>query len=213
MIWPARRVGALLGDDDAGLAQHVAEEGDQHLAARVQRGKREFRARGLQHQRRIGKAEVEALVAARHRGARRQHHAAAAIEQVDQIVEPLGVAGELLDGPRDRKPAAGAVFALRRAGRRLSCSCDPLTKLAEGAPHRTNEKAAALRWRPLTICENEIAPATSLEGAPPKTGWADDGAHGRLITIGGRRCQGTARPRPAAFSGHLLGLSKAENTA
>jgi hypothetical protein len=44
--------------------------------------------------------------------------------------------------------------------RRLSCSCDPLTKLNEGTPHRTNEKAAELRWRPLTILENEIAPAT-----------------------------------------------------
>jgi hypothetical protein len=29
--------------------------------------------------------------------------------------------------------------------RTLSCSCDPLTKLAEGTPHRTNEKAVALR--------------------------------------------------------------------
>jgi hypothetical protein len=26
-----------------------------------------------------------------------------------------------------------------------SCSCDPLTKLAEETPHRTNEQAAALR--------------------------------------------------------------------
>ena len=65
-----------------------------------------FGAGGFQHQRRIGKAEVETLVAARHRGARGQHHAAAAVQQVDQIVEPLGVAGELLDGPRDREAAA-----------------------------------------------------------------------------------------------------------
>ena len=88
--------GGLLGDDDAGFAQHVAEEGDQHLAARVQRLQRKVRAGGFQPQRRIGKAEVEALVAARHRGARRQHHAAAAVEQVDQVVEPVGAAGEML---------------------------------------------------------------------------------------------------------------------
>ena len=97
---------ALLGDHDAGLAQDVAEEGDQHLAARVQRFQRKIDAGGLQHQRRIGEAEVKALVAARHRGARGQHHAAAAVEQVDQIVEPVGAAGKLLDRPRDRKPAA-----------------------------------------------------------------------------------------------------------
>ena len=30
--------GALLVDDDAGLAQHVGDEGNQHLAARIQRG-------------------------------------------------------------------------------------------------------------------------------------------------------------------------------
>ena len=65
-----------------------------------------FGAGGFQRQRRIGKAEIETLVAAGHRGARRQHHAAAAVEQVDQVVEPLGVAGELLDRAGDREAAA-----------------------------------------------------------------------------------------------------------
>ena len=77
---------------------------------------RKVGAGGFQPQRRIGKAEIETLVAARHRGARRQHHAAAAVEQIDQVVEPLGVAGKLLDGARDRETAAGPVFALLGQG-------------------------------------------------------------------------------------------------
>ena len=50
--------------------------------------------------------------------------------------------------PTDRvtiKAATGAIFAAGPAGRTLSCSCDLLTKLAEGTPHRTNETAVALR--------------------------------------------------------------------
>ena len=104
----------LLVDDDAGLAQGIAEEGDQHLAARIQGFEREVRADGFQPQRRIGKAEVKTVIAARHRGARRQHHAAAAVEQVDQVVEPVGVTGELLHRARHREPAIGAVFAVLR---------------------------------------------------------------------------------------------------
>jgi len=91
--------------------QDIAEKRDQHLAAPVQRPERKIGAVGFQHQRRIGKAEVKALVAAGHRGARGQHHAAATIQQVDQIIEPLGVAGKLLDSPRDRKATGGPVFA------------------------------------------------------------------------------------------------------
>ena len=103
---------AFLRNDDAGLAQDVTDKGDQHFAASVQRCQREVGDCGFQNQRRIGKAEVKALVAARYRGARGQHHAAAAIQQVDQIVEPVGATGKLLDGPRDREPARGPVFAV-----------------------------------------------------------------------------------------------------
>src|SRR3954467_2985403 len=47
----------------------------------------------------------------------------------------------------------------------------------------TQDKRSGRRtaWRPSTILKNEIAPATSLRGAPPKTGWADNGVHERLI--------------------------------
>ena len=45
---------AVLGDDDAGVADHLAEEGDQDFAARIQRLKRKIRPRRLQLQRRIG---------------------------------------------------------------------------------------------------------------------------------------------------------------
>jgi hypothetical protein len=105
---------ALLRDDDTGLAQHVAEKGDQHFAARVQRIQRKIGSGGFQPQRRVGKAEVETLVAARHRGARRQHHAAAAIKQVDQVIEPVGAAGELLHRARHFETATGAIFAAGR---------------------------------------------------------------------------------------------------
>jgi hypothetical protein len=106
----------FLRDDDAGLAQHVTEERDQHLTALVQCLERKVGPGGFQPQRRIGKAEIEALIAARHCGARRQHHAAAAVQEVDQVVEPFGVAGELLHRPRHQKPAMGAVFAVSRQG-------------------------------------------------------------------------------------------------
>ena len=144
-IWPASRLALLSEMTMQGSRKRIAEKRDQHLAARVQRGERKIVARGFQHQRRIGEAEIKTLIAARHRGARRQHHAAAAVEQVDQIVEPVGAAGELLHRARHHKAAAGAVFAVGAAVKRLSCSCDPLTRLAEGTPHRTNEKAVALR--------------------------------------------------------------------
>src|ERR1700761_194273 len=62
-------------------------------------------------QRRIGKAEIEAFIAARHRRARRQHDAATAVGQFDQFVE-LAAAGEALDRAGDFKPTAGAVFAM-----------------------------------------------------------------------------------------------------
>src|SRR5262249_16372720 len=44
-------------------------------------------------------------------------------------------------------------------------------------PHRTNDQAAALCWRPSTIWERNRT-GHLLGGAPPTTGWADDGAHG-----------------------------------
>jgi hypothetical protein len=110
----ARR--AFLGDDDAGLAQHIAQECDQYLAPCIEGRNRKVGAGGFQHQRRIGKAEVETLVAARHRGARGQHHAAAAVEQLDQLVEAFGVAGELLDGAGNREAAAGPVFTVLGQG-------------------------------------------------------------------------------------------------
>jgi hypothetical protein len=106
--------GTPLGNDDAGLAQDVAEEGDQHFAARVQGIEKKIGSGGFQPQRRVGKAEVETLVAARHRGARRQHHAAAAIEQVDQVIEPVGAAGELLHRARHFEAAMAAIFAAGR---------------------------------------------------------------------------------------------------
>ncbi|MGY4446716.1 hypothetical protein ACVWZR_001376 [Bradyrhizobium sp. i1.3.1] len=109
--------GALLGDHDAGLVQHVCEEGDQHLAAFIERFQLEIDASGLELERRIGEAEVKALVAAGHGRARGQHHAAAAVEQVDEIVEPVGAAGELLRYTRDRETAAGHVVASGREGK------------------------------------------------------------------------------------------------
>jgi len=45
----------LRGDDDAGLAQRIAEEGDQHLAARVQGLEGKVGPGRFQPQRRIGK--------------------------------------------------------------------------------------------------------------------------------------------------------------
>ena len=108
---------ASFRNDNAGLAQHIAKECDQHLAARVQCGKGEVGTDRFQHQRRIGKTEIKTLVAARHRGARGQHHAAAAIQQLDQVVEPLGIAGKLLDGARNREAAAGAIFAVLGQGK------------------------------------------------------------------------------------------------
>ncbi len=105
---PAR---GFVGYDDAGFAQGLAEEGDQHFAARVQRLQREIRSDGFELQRRVGKTEVKTLVTPRHRGAGRQHHAAAAIEQVDQVVQPVGAARKMLDRAGDRKPTMGAVFA------------------------------------------------------------------------------------------------------
>ena len=103
-----------LGDDDARLAQRITEEGDQHLAARVQGFQRKAGPNGFQPQRRIGKAEIETLIAPRHRGARRQHHAAAAIEQIDQVIEPAGAAGELLHRARYFQAATGAISAVGR---------------------------------------------------------------------------------------------------
>ena len=105
---------AFLGDDDARVAQGLAEEGDQHLAARVQRSQGKVRTSGFQLQRRVGETKIKTLVAARHRGAGRQHYPAAAVEQVDQVIEPVGPAGELLHRPRNRKPATGAIFAAGR---------------------------------------------------------------------------------------------------
>ena len=101
----------LFGDDDAGLAQAIAEETDQNFTARVQGLQREIEPGGFQPQRRIGKAEIETLVAPRHVGARRQHDAAAAIQKLDQIIQPVGAASELLDRPQHGKAAAGAIFA------------------------------------------------------------------------------------------------------
>src|SRR5581483_7017295 len=106
--------GARLGDYDAGLAQDVSEEGDQHLAARIERFELEIGANGLELERRIGEAEVKALIATRNDRARGQHHAAAAVEQVDEVVEPVGVTGELLGHAGDRKTPAGDVVASGR---------------------------------------------------------------------------------------------------
>ena len=106
--------GGLLIDDDARLAQGIAEEGDQDFATRIQRFEREVRPHRFQPQRRVGKTKVKTVITARHRGARRQHHAAAAVEQVDQVVEPVGVTGEMLHRARHREPAIGAVFAQLR---------------------------------------------------------------------------------------------------
>src|SRR5450631_699286 len=92
----------------------IAEEGDQHLAAPVQRLQRKVRSGGLQPERGIGEAKIKALVAARYRGARRQHHAAAAVEQFDQVIEPVGAAGELLHRARYLETATAAILAAGR---------------------------------------------------------------------------------------------------
>lgn len=72
------------------------------MPARVQRFQPEIDASGFELERRIGEAEVKALVAAGHSRARGQHHAAAAVEQIDEVVEPVGAAGKLLRHARDR---------------------------------------------------------------------------------------------------------------
>ena len=51
----------------------------------------------------------------------------------------LGVAGELLDGARNREAAAGPVFAVRGQGEDGPVHVILLRNLREGAPHRTNE--------------------------------------------------------------------------
>jgi hypothetical protein len=49
--------------------------------------------------------------------------------------------------------------------------------------------------------ENEIAPATSLGGAPPQTGVADDGVHGLQNTMARRRRQaGIAASGPGGLT-------------
>src|SRR5258708_39207253 len=98
-----------------------------------------------------------------------------------------------------------------RVTRKLSCSCDPLTKLGEGAPHRTNEgkidkPPVALRWRPSTIWEMK-------SHRPPFKRWATkDGMGGRrcswgLITIRRARCQDTLAD-PGTPAAHLLGFER-----
>jgi len=72
-----------------------------------------MRCRWFPAPRRIGEAEVETLVAPRHRGAGRQHHAAAMIQQVDQIVERVA-AGQTLHGARHGEAGSGAIIGLRR---------------------------------------------------------------------------------------------------
>ena len=106
--------GVLLCDRDAGFAQRLAEKRDQQLTARIQRFQPKLGCLGLQPQRRIGKTQIETLVSPGHRGARGQHHAGPAVEQLDQVIEPVGAARELLHRARDREPAGGSIVAARR---------------------------------------------------------------------------------------------------
>ena len=167
---------APLGDHGARFAQGVAEKGDQNLAARIQRLQRKAGPGGLQPQRRIGKAEIEALVAARHRGARRQHHTAAAIEQIDQIIQPIGTAAELLHRPRDLEAAMGAIFAMGRKRESRPVHVILLRNLPRerhtGQTKRPSHCDGGLRrWEKM---ESHRPP---LEGGPPETALADEGAH------------------------------------
>jgi hypothetical protein len=81
----------------------------------------------------------------------------------------------------------------------MGSSWAPLTKLAEGTPHRT-QKTPAAAWRPLAIGWNKNRAGHLLPGGPPELCWAVRGAHGRLKTMAAGRGQG--RGGYCGSSGH-----------
>src|SRR5262249_3342086 len=128
------------------------------------------------------------LIAAGHRGARGQHHAAAAIEQVDQRVQPVGMAGEMLDRAQDRQATACRELATLR--KRKNCPVHVLLLRNLSRERHTGQTKAACDGGPRTM--KTLANRTGhlcLRGAPPTTGRAN-GAHAEVNTMAGLRRQG-----------------------
>jgi len=69
----------------------------------------------------------------------------AAIEMLDQIVEPVGAAGELLHHPRHDEAAIGAVFAFARQGENCPVHVILLRNLPRERHTGQTKKAVALR--------------------------------------------------------------------